>query len=158
MSTLRAMSGGRADPDCLNRGANGRFLCRWCNLEVPPGRLTFCSEWCVEEWKLRTDPGHLRARVFARDHGICALCGTDCIREFRRIKRLRGSSRSKAFAEWGLGGRKSLWDADHIVPVVDGGGECDLENMRTLCLKCHRARTRELRERLCASRQFTADV
>jgi 5-methylcytosine-specific restriction endonuclease McrA len=50
-------------------------------------------------------------------------------------------------AEWHLGSRKSLWDADHIVPVSEGGGECDLSNMRTLCLKCHRAHTAELRER-----------
>jgi 5-methylcytosine-specific restriction endonuclease McrA len=46
--------------------------------------------------------------------------------------------------------RKSLWDADHIVPVAEGGGECDLSNLRTLCLKCHRVRTAELRERLRA--------
>ena len=43
---------------------------------------------------------------------------------------------------------RSLWDADHILPVAEGGGECDLENLRTLCLRCHRAATRELRERL----------
>jgi 5-methylcytosine-specific restriction endonuclease McrA len=29
--------------------------------------------------------------------------------------------------------------------VVEGGGECDLENIRTLCLKCHRAATAQLR-------------
>jgi 5-methylcytosine-specific restriction endonuclease McrA len=40
-----------------------------------------------------------------------------------------------------------LWDADHIVPVVEGGGECDLANMRTLCLKCHKLATAELRRR-----------
>ena len=54
----------------------------------------------------------------------------------------------KAAAEWSLRGRKSLWDADHIVPVAEGGGECDLSNMRTLCLKCHRIHTAELRNRL----------
>jgi hypothetical protein len=31
------------------------------------------------------------------------------------------------------------------VPVVEGGGECDLSNMRTLCLKCHRRRHAEAR-------------
>ena len=44
--------------------------------------------------------------------------------------------------------RKSLWDADHLVPVVEGGGECDLENLRTLCLMCHRQETLALRRRL----------
>jgi len=145
------MPGGSAVIERLHTGANGRYLCRWCNLEVPPGRRTFCSEWCVEEWKLRSNPGHLRKRVFERDHGVCALCGINCVREWRHIKRLRGGARLKAIAEWGLRRRNSLWDADHIRPVAEGGGECDLENMRTLCLKCHRAQTADLRARLGGS-------
>lgn len=142
------MPGGRASRDALPKGANGRCLCRWCNLEVPAGRLTFCSDWCVEEWRLRSDPGHLRERVFERDRGVCSVCGTDCVAEYSHLKRLRGVGRSKAIAAWGIRGRKSLWDADHIVPVAEGGGECDLSNMRTLCLKCHRHHTAALRERL----------
>jgi 5-methylcytosine-specific restriction endonuclease McrA len=103
----------------------------------------------VEEWRLRTDPGYLREKVLERDHGICAACGIDCLAAERQLKRLRGAPRLKASLDWGLrpGSRKSLWDADHIVPVVEGGGECDLENIRTLCLKCHRAATSELRKR-----------
>lgn len=31
----------------------------------------------------------------------------------------------------------ALWQADHIVAVADGGGECDLSNFRTLCSVCH---------------------
>jgi hypothetical protein len=46
------------------------------------------------------------------------------------------------------GSRKSLWDADHIVPVAEGGGQCNLSNMRTLCLLCHSEATAALRERL----------
>jgi 5-methylcytosine-specific restriction endonuclease McrA len=123
-------------------------LCRWCNLEVPAGRLTFCSDWCVEEWRLRSNPGHLRDRVLERDRGVCAVCGIDCLAEYRHLKRLRGVARVRAVTAWGIRGRKSLWDADHIVPVAEGGGECDLSNMRTLCLKCHRNHTAALRERL----------
>lgn len=140
------MPGGAADRANLPKGPNGRFLCRWCNLEVPPGRQTFCSDWCVEEWTLRSNPGHMRTRVFERDRGICALCAIDCVAELHRLRRLRGAARLRASAEWRLGSRKSLWDADHIIPVVLGGGECDLSNMRTLCLKCHRTRTAELAE------------
>ena len=29
------------------------------------------------------------------------------------------------------------WEADHIVPVADGGGECGFENYRLLCRPCH---------------------
>jgi 5-methylcytosine-specific restriction endonuclease McrA len=147
MSANRTMAGGRCDRNTLPVGANGRALCRWCGLEVPAGRFTFCSEWCVEEWKLRTDPNYLREKVLERDGGVCARCGLNCIAEYAHIKRLRGTARVKATAAWGFRSRKSLWDADHIVPVIEGGGECDLSNLRTLCLKCHRAHTAELHDR-----------
>ena len=144
------MPGGAADRESLPKGLNGRALCRWCNLEVPPSRQTFCSDWCVHEWKLRSDPGYLRAQVFQRDRGICAVCRTDCEREARRLRRLRGVAAVMAWSAWGLRPRqrKTLWDADHITPVAEGGGECDLDNMRTLCLGCHRQVTSELRARL----------
>ncbi len=147
------MPGGWADRENLLKGPNGRNLCRWCNLEVPKGRVTFCSDFCVEEWRLRTDPGYLRDKVFERDKGICAACGVDCEAAWIHLKRLRGAARVRTLLEWGVKprARKSLWDADHIVPVVEGGGECDLANLRTLCLKCHRAATAELRKRRTAA-------
>ena len=61
------MPGGWADAQTLPKGAEGRSLCRWCSLEVPKGRRTFCSDWCVEEWRLRSDPGYLRERVLRRE-------------------------------------------------------------------------------------------
>lgn len=140
------MSGGWVDHNDLPQGEGGRALCRWCNLEVPKGRRSFCSDWCVEEWKLRSDPSHLRDRVLERDRGVCAKCGVDTLAAMRRLKRARGEQRHELLAWWGLTrlSRKSLWDADHVVPVSEGGGECDLSNMRTLCLRCHREATREL--------------
>jgi 5-methylcytosine-specific restriction endonuclease McrA len=36
------------------------------------------------------------------------------------------------------------WEADHIVPVCDGGGVCGLDNYRTLCVRCHKADTARL--------------
>ena len=47
----------------------------------------------------------------------------------------------------------SLWQSDHIIPVVEGGGECGLENLRTLCTNCHRKETKELHARLKKSRK-----
>ncbi len=138
------MPGGFADRESLEKGPNGRALCRWCNLEVPPRRFTFCSDFCVNEWRLRTDPGYLREQVFERDRGICALCGIDTPKAYAELKRSRGTFRLRLLERWGLKrlSRKTLWDADHIIAVADGGGECDLENIRTLCLVCHRARHR----------------
>jgi 5-methylcytosine-specific restriction protein A len=144
------MPGGFVNLGALQKGPNGRPLCRWCNLEVPLRRFTFCSEWCVHEWRIRTDPGYLREQVFARDRGICAICRLDTRAAYRDLKRSRGTHRQKLLAHWGLSrlSRKTLWDADHILPVAEDGGECDLENLRTLCLTCHRRQTLELRQRL----------
>ena len=138
--------------DAAALGPNGRPLCRWCRLEIlAPRRRTFCSDFCVHAWRLRSDPGYLRDLVFARDRGICALCTTDTVREFARLKTSRGTARTEALEVWGMRSvrsRKSLWDADHIVPVAEGGGQCDLDNIRTLCLPCHREVTADLRRRL----------
>ena len=146
------MTGGFADRGSLEKGPNGRPLCRWCNLEVPQRRFTFCSDWCVHEWRLRTDPGYLREQVFVRDRGRCAMCRTDAHAAYAELKRARGVHRLKLLERWGLKRltRRSLWDADHIIPVVEGGGECDLHNLRTLCLICHRTQTSELRRRLAS--------
>ena len=152
MSTTRAMRGGWVDRKAVPRGPNNRGLCRWCSLEVPRGRFTLCSAFCVHEWKLRTQPAYLREQVFHRDRGICAACGTDTVASARKLRYARGATRVSLLAFWGLRtrSRKSLWDADHILPVIEGGGECDLANLRTLCLRCHRIATIELRSRIQA--------
>jgi 5-methylcytosine-specific restriction enzyme A len=146
----RHKQGGRVKPSEIERGPAGRALCRWCRIEVPVGRRTFCSAACVHEWKLRTDPGYLREKVFERDRGVCAKCGADTTRLRGDARKLDYAARRRFFLEWGFrdGSRKSLWDADHILPVAEGGGQCDLANMRTLCLRCHREATAALRLRL----------
>jgi len=127
-----------------------RRPCRWCGGTVSGRRFTFCSAACVHEWKLRTDPGYLRQQVFARDRGVCALCGLDTEALRKDKRKLDYRARRQFEKEWGV--RRHLWDADHIVPVAEGGGECDLGNMRTLCLCCHRDVTAQLQQRLAASR------
>jgi 5-methylcytosine-specific restriction enzyme A len=148
----RKMPGGRVPANTLSRSPAGRPLCRWCHMETPRGRRTFCSNACVHEWKLRTDPGYLREKVFERDAGVCVRCGTDTVALRRDMRRLDYAALRRFLKEWGLreNSRKSLWDADHIIPVAEGGGQCDLTNMRTLCLRCHRDATSALRLRLGA--------
>ena len=116
-------------------------------LEVPKGRFTFCSPYCVHEWKLRTQPAYLREQVLLRDRGICSVCGADTIAALaafaiREAHAGRNCSVTGVFASVRA---ETLWDADHILPVVDGGGECDIENIRTLCLRCHRDATSKWR-------------
>lgn len=140
----------------LGFGPNGLPLCRWCQLEIlSRRRRTFCSEYCVHQWRLRSDPGYLRDQVFIRDRGVCALCRADTVAIYAALKRSRGSERSAGLSFYGMksiASRRSLWDADHILAVAEGGGQCDLDNLRTLCVPCHRQQTASLRQRLQAAR------
>ena len=152
MLPARKLAGGRLPPHLLPRGPNGLPLCRWCDLEIlAKRRRTFCSEFCVHQWRLRTDPGYLRDQVFARDRGICQSCQADTLAIYAALRRARGSARVAGLSLYGMKSitsRRSLWDADHIVPVAEGGGQCDLDNLRTLCLPCHREATASLILRL----------
>lgn len=103
----------------------------------------------MHQWKLRTDTGYLREQVFARDGGVCALCGIDTEALRRNKRKLDYAERKRFETEWGV--RRHLWDADHVLPVSQGGGGCDLSNMRTLCLKCHGNETAALRKRLAGN-------
>ena len=157
-STRRTMAGGRADLLLLPRDANGRVLCRWCAVAVPRGRRTFCSAACVHAWRMRTSTSYLRQQVLLRDNGICARCTVDTLAAYRLIRKARGTRRNRLLSLWGLAAldRKSLWDADHILPVVEGGGECELANLRTLCVHCHRVVTSALRARRQTARSIAA--
>jgi 5-methylcytosine-specific restriction protein A len=145
MSVRRASKGGYVYGE-LPKGSGGRNICRKCGSEVPDGRRTFCSRECVHEWKLRTQPGYLRAETFKRDLGICAKCGIDTKTERQKDKRLHYSRRAR--------GSGHLWQADHIKPVVEGGGECGLDNIRTLCTECHKRETAALANRRAEARKL----
>jgi len=167
------------------RGPNGRGLCRQCHVEVPQGRRTFCSDACVHEWKLRSDPGYARVRLYERDRGVCAVCGLDTRALVQKIEREWDRARAKQHLteeqyihDWAYrlthgqditlekilkkykipmhrwcGSRSmGIWDADHITPVIEGGGECGLDNFRSLCLGCHRGETTKLAGRRAKER------
>jgi len=146
----RKQPGGWADPKQLPLGPNGRPLCRRCSAEIAKGsgRRTFCSEACVIDWKIRTQPEFAAEQVHARDKGVCLSCARDCDALQRKIRVTKWARRKRRMAELGLPeylrNRRRYWEVDHIQPVVEGGGSCGLENLRTLCWECHRRVTREL--------------
>lgn len=80
-----------------------------------------------------------------RDRGICAICGLDCEALKKRARILVGKDRLALMDEHGIPHHRSrFWDIDHIVPVVEGGGDSGPENLRTVCIKCHKKVTAEL--------------
>ena len=149
-----------AEAKVLRYDDQGRVLCRWCLGIVERPRRTFCSAECVHEWTVRSSTSYARRCVKKRDKGICARCGIDTEVLRLELKGLllecRKAGDKAAFyvriGELGIKGPEykayrphSLWEADHIVPVSQGGGCCGLDNLRTLCWRCHREATAALR-------------
>jgi hypothetical protein len=54
---------------------------------------------------------------------------------------------------WSARSSLHAWEAHHVVPVVEGGGECGLEGLVTLCLPCHRRETAALAAQRAQRRQ-----
>lgn len=153
---------GWVSPAQRPRGPNDLPLCRWCNGECPTRRHTFCGPACVHEHKLRTDPGYAREQVLERDHGICRECGVDTLALYDLLRstwlttRPHPHKRSPAGAgdsaidlllrehrltRHDFFNRKSLWDCDHHHPWAEGGHDLGLDNLVTLCIRCHRGKT-----------------
>jgi len=143
MSTHRTNpNAGAARPSTLPKGPHGRCLCRYCGKEVPTGRVTFCGAACIHEHKLRSDTSYLRSQVFLRDRGVCRECGRDTEVWRRSAMGLRPRARILYLQSLGIPPhRTTFWDADHILPVALGGGECDLSNIVSLCYGCHAKKT-----------------
>jgi 5-methylcytosine-specific restriction protein A len=141
---------GWIDPKTLPVDEDGYRCCRYCNQPIKEKRRrTFCSADCVDQYRIRSSGSYLRKRVYMRDRGVCSMCGLDtkilarqilsypegsaeriCLMELHNISLTRKIKQRKN------GG--GLWDADHIVNVQHGGGCCGLDNLRTLCIQCHK--------------------
>lgn len=102
-----------------------RGTCRFCGQPIlkPDGKSDKRKHWhpsCVTEHKQLTDPSLTRKAVFQRDHGVCCDCGVI-------DDRLSGE-----------------WEADHIVPLIESGGDINawkLTNLATRCKECHREKS-----------------
>ena len=104
---------------------------------------------------MQSDPREARARVRRRDRGVCAACGLDTYALRRRI---RGRGATRKLRELGFKRRKSLWELDHVVPLIDGGSH-ELSNLQTLCTPCHKRKTaREAALRGTARREDAEDA
>jgi 5-methylcytosine-specific restriction endonuclease McrA len=124
-----------------------RGECRWCGDAIlylegsKQGEVDRRRRWhpeCVDIYNA-SDPREARRTVRKRDRGVCAECRLDTNALRRQVK---GRGRTKALREKGFVPRRSLWELDHIIPLIDGGGH-DLENLQTLCTPCHKKKTAE---------------
>jgi hypothetical protein len=133
--------------------------CAWCGGEMPRAskvagvQSTYCSRECTEDGRLRRGGMYastqVRAQVFALEGGVCRLCSIDAHALYTRITALQPAERLNALcdANWKLPKTHKaverllqdpkegdFWQADHIVAVSEGGGDSNLQNLRSLCV------------------------
>jgi 5-methylcytosine-specific restriction endonuclease McrA len=119
--------------------------CRWCGEAIlhaggpRRGEVNRRRRWhpaCVDHYN-ESDPREARRRLRKRDRGRCASCGLDTVKLRHSI---RGPGSFKKTRELGFKPRRSFWELDHIVPLIDGGSH-DFSNLQTLCTPCHQRKT-----------------
>ena len=153
------------DEDVING-----IACAWCAapLQSISSTLgvtaTYCSQECTEQGRIhRGSSSSLRIQMFSLEAGVCRRCHVNAHALYLRILSMAPAERLNALcdAKWRLPqSRVALnnllsnplecyfWEVDHIVAVIEGGGDCDLGNLRTLCVPCHKLETERLRNRL----------
>lgn len=141
--------------------------CTWCDEKIKVrSNSRWCSAKCRDEGYIRF--GFWRGPVRSRDKGICAICQFDCLAFQQRLKslvaRAKGTrsgrhhpyswSRIHRFMRTnGVCTVVQPYEVDHIIPVIEGGGCCGLDNLRTLCFVCHRQQTADLAKRRAEERR-----
>ncbi|KAL3874854.1 hypothetical protein ACJMK2_037814 [Sinanodonta woodiana] len=116
-------------------------------------KTRFCSYQCAQDYWIQTSSSYCRDKVLEAEHGICQLCGFDAQTFYKLVrdttnlqKRAKLISQSKFSTLTGKQKEQMVrkpvegqfWHVDHILPVWEGGGECDIDNLRTLCVICHK--------------------
>lgn len=113
---------------------------RWCSER--------CRKQALHEFSLANDPVYQRRAVWKRDRGMCAACGRDTLKLRHRLQVATEDEKVLLYHELIHEGydryrldRFILWEVDHIMPVVEGGGGTGLDNLQTLCSPCHKKKT-----------------
>lgn len=135
------------------KSPNGKGLCWWCRNELPKYRRTWCSDECAILYGWNS----ILSEVFKRDKGICVSCGIDADaaqKLWLRIYRRGYKTAVPALKElgWPCDPSRSFWEADHIKARSEDG-EDHPRNLRTLCVPCHKSRTREQHKQWAARRR-----
>lgn len=140
MDTTRRFANRDKDYPC--KGADGSKQCRWCGKPLRVG--FYCGPECKREVDVRCG-WDLPHYVFRRDRGVCADCRLDCVELERALDELRDKAKGQpgGYGVWrsfmaGAGiPYDRRWHIHHIRPVHEGGGCCGMDNLVTLCWRCH---------------------
>ncbi|GAH19961.1 unnamed protein product, partial [marine sediment metagenome] len=105
---------------------------------LPQGRRKYCDGKCGYEFFVKHNFGLLRFKIFERDDYTCQ--NKDCgykWEAFDETKENWGEHQDKH--GFTVGDRLNC---DHITPICLGGAEFDEANLQTLCVECHKKKTK----------------
>ncbi|QDZ20471.1 SNF2-like DNA helicase [Chloropicon primus] len=154
-------------------------------LYITSKRDLYCSSTCYDRASLSSSSSYVRRKLREIEKGVCQTCSLDCIKLVGALRAVKPKGKSaldlkeaveerrkilyaysETFSRRGFGALRerllmqpiegNAWQADHVVAVFQGGGCAGLDNMRTLCVCCHKEvtaeqaklRARERRQRL----------
>ena len=111
--------GGSMIAAVLVKGSDWKqYYCKFCGNKVPKDNGR--RYYCNQACsdEMNIRGGFFKYQVWKRDNSRCQECG-----------------------------EKGDLDIDHIIPVIEGGGSCGLDNLRLLCKICHKKETKALAKR-----------
>ena len=125
----------------MERNARGQRLCRVCREPLEKGQRAYCCRAHALEFGVRRSP-ELAGQLYRFRIGTwCVKCKADETVAREKWEQCRalltGTPIEKLLLPF------TPWQLDHVRPVADGGGGCDLDNLRLLCPRCHREITKE---------------
>ena len=154
----------------LDKDSEGYWICRYCGERINQGKRyrAWCSDECSRNAMERTYSNWARNALERRENGICQECGLDTTELDHELKILRslvnhtyrrcskekwhyqnvlrtmllsmkrcGFNTSPDWGRW-----STLWHMDHIVEHAEGG-TLEPENLQTLCVACHKKKTKK---------------
>lgn len=154
-----------SDPATIRRivEARDKGICALCGVDTAQRAKVICETRNLWMWfavrharelfqagRLPIYPGFTESEKRYAEYRRTASERVDCSDIDRWAHHWVDEDVRKQFREISSG---HCWEADHIVPVCEGGGGCGPEGYRTLCLQCHKAETARLAARRAQKRR-----
>lgn len=151
----------------LSKLEGPRGFCVWCGDKLHGRKVRWCNGHCASSAMWHANPQTPEARVYRLIYlqgWGCKMCGIsfedflrkkirDDYRELNRSGRYgyydgkfrerTESDANKKTTLWSLGrGTGHIFQTDHIIPIHKGGAGIDPNNLQTICVPCHWAKTK----------------
>lgn len=94
----------------------------------------------------------MRKHIFERDKGVCSSCGLDTEQLKQLLYRIKTEKGEEAYLTllkkyeiltgYSFTLERHFFEVDHKIAVAQGGGSCGANNLNTVCIPCHKRKTK----------------